>query len=48
MEKIISERVAKFQKVDPMMAVIVFGAIFGIIVSGLILLKIFGPTMGLD
>jgi hypothetical protein len=41
-EKIIAIRVAKFQNVNPMQAVIVFGAIFGIIVIGAILLKTMG------
>lgn len=47
-EKMVAVRVAKYQNVNPMQAVIVFGAIFGIIIGGLVLLKIFGPTMGLD
>jgi len=39
-EKIVSERVAKYSNVDPMQAIIVFGAIFGIIIIAIILLKI--------
>lgn len=41
-EKTVSDRIQKFGKVDPMQAIIVFGAIFGIIVIGAILLKTAG------
>lgn len=41
-EKIIAERVKKGANVNPMQAIIVFGAIFGIIVAAAILLKSMG------
>lgn len=41
-EKVVAMKVAKFKNVNPMHAVIVFGAIFGIIIIGAILLKIVG------
>ncbi len=41
-EKIVSERVAKYGKVNAMQAIIVFGAIFGIIIIATILLKTVG------
>lgn len=41
-EKIVSERVEKYANVDPMQAIIVFGAIFGIIVIGAILISTMG------
>jgi len=41
-EKIVAERVVKFGNVNPMQAVIVFGAIFGIIILGAIILKTAG------
>jgi len=41
-EKIIADRLAKYGKVNIMEAIIVFGAIFGIIVLGTILLKTVG------
>ena len=41
-EKIVSERVEKYANVDPIQAIIVFGAIFGIIVIGSILIKTIG------
>ena len=41
-EKIVAERIVKFGNVNAMQAVIVFGAIFGIIVIAAILLKTTG------
>lgn len=41
-EKIIAERVVKYQNVDYMQAIITFGAIFGIIVIGSMILKMAG------
>lgn len=41
-EKIVAERVAKYGNVNPTQAIIVFGAIFGIIVIAAILLKTVG------
>ena len=41
-EKIVSERIMKYSNVDPIQAVIVFGAIFGLITIATILLKIMG------
>lgn len=43
-EKMVAMRVQKFQNINPLQAVIVFGAIFGIIVIGAILLKTMGIT----
>jgi len=41
-EKMVAIRVNKMKNVDPMQAVIVFGAIFGTIVIGVLLIKILG------
>ena len=41
-EKIVSERMVKYSNINPIQAIIVFGAIFGIIVLGAILLKTAG------
>jgi hypothetical protein len=38
-EKIVSEKIRKYSNANPMQAVIIFGAIFGIIILGAILLK---------
>ena len=41
-EKLVSERMVRYGKVDAMQAIIIFGAIFGIIVLGAIMAKIMG------
>lgn len=41
-EKIVSERMIKYGKVDSLQAIIIFGAIFGIIVIGTVIAKIMG------